>query len=280
MALKAEYDIRCSCGAAFTAEACEYLLAEHDPELRDAILSGEFNRVTCPSCGHGLAVGNSYLYRDETNRLSVWVCGREDLPKGNEGVTELLARLRSRLECHYTDGAEPGKELVVFGREALIELLLKEDPALRKSEAGRLKRNPAFRLIPEGGNHPGYLVLQGKKIRVAIPLHLPADTDGPAAGPGNRGKWLKAYCDGMNIHNPYSSFLDRRKISGWDRIRKEEPPAAPKGEFEDFAESWACSRVDARRFRARYPERAKFLDRLSEMSVPRKVRPLRVGPRG
>ena len=27
-------------------------------------------------------------------------------------------------------------------------------------------------------------------------------------------------------------------------------------------------------------ERAKFLDRLSEKSVPRKVRPLRVGPRG
>lgn len=280
MALKAEYDIRCSCGAAFTAEAYEYLLAEHDPGLKDAILSGDFNRVTCPSCGHGLAVGNSYLYRDETNRLSVWVCGRGDLPKGNEGSTELLARLRSRLECHYTDGAEPGKELVVFDREALIELLLKEDPALRKSEAGPLKRNPAFRLIPEGGNHPGYLALQGKKIRVAIPLHLPADTDGPAAGPGNREKWLKAYSDGMNIHNPFSSLLDKRRKAEWEKVREEEPRENTRDEFDDFAASWAHRKVDAAGFRARYPRRRKFLDGLTEMVVPRKVRRLRVGRRG
>ncbi len=136
MALKAAYDIRCSCGATFTGEACEYVLVEHDPELKDAILSGEFNRVTCPSCGHGLVVGNSYLYRDETNKLSVWVCGREDAPKGEERKKELLEKLRNRLECHFTDGAKPGSELLVFGREALIELLLQGGPGAEETRSG------------------------------------------------------------------------------------------------------------------------------------------------
>jgi len=277
MALKAAYDIRCSCGAAFTGEACEYVLVEHDPELKDAILSGEFNRVSCPSCGHGLIVGNSYLYRDETNKLSVWVCGREDAPKGKVRRKELLEKLRDRLECHFTDGAEPGSELLVFGREALIELLLREDPELRKREGGCLKRNPAVRLIPEGRNDPGYLLLCGKRIRVAIPLRFPADHDGPPADPETGKKWLKAYSDGLNIHNPFSSFLTRRQKGKWERIRKEEPMGDPKDEFEDFAGSWACSKVDARGFRSRYPGRREFFDGLAKMNISRKVRRMRAG---
>ena len=277
MALKATYDIRCSCGAAFSAEACEYVLVEHDPELKDAILSGEFNRATCPSCGHSLIVGNSYLYRDETNKLSVWVCGGEDAPKGEKRKKELLVKLRARLECHFTDGAKPGSELLVFGREALIELLLREDPELRKREAGWLKRNPAVRLILEGRNDPGYLLLHGKKIRVAIPLQFPGNQSGPAVDPAARKRWLKHYSDGMNFHNPYSSFLNKRLKSKWDRIREEEPLGDPKDEFDDFAGSWAYGKVDARDFKARYPGRREFFGGLAKMGIPRKLRSLRVG---
>ncbi|MBE0602782.1 MAG: hypothetical protein IH611_04015 [Deltaproteobacteria bacterium] len=277
MALKAAYDIRCSCGAAFTGEACEYVLVEHDPELKDAILSGEFNRVFCPSCGHGLVVGNSYLYRDETNRLSVWVCGKEDEAKAKGRTRELLGKLRNRLECHFTDGAEPGTERLVFGREALIELLLREDPGLRKNEGRCLKRNPAVRLILEGRNDPGYLLLHGKKIRVAIPLPSPGNHAGPAVDPEAGKRWLKHYSAGMNFHNPYSSFLNKRLKSKWDRIRKEEPLGDPKDEFDDFAGSWAYSKVDARGFKTRYPGRREFFDGLAKMSIPRKLHSLRVG---
>jgi hypothetical protein len=275
MALKAAYDIRCSCGGSFTGEAYEYVLAEHDPDLKDAILSGEFNRVTCPSCGHGLSVGNDFLYRDETNGLSVWVCGREGRRKGDGRKKELLKKLRARLECHFTHGAKSGTELLAFGREHLIEILLQKDPGLRRAEGPPLKRNPAVRLILKGGNDPGYLLLRGKRIRVAIPLLFPENHDGPPADPKTGKKWLKAYSDGLNIHNPYSSFLNQRQKGKWDLIRKEEPMGDPKDEFEDFAGSWACSKVDSRGFKSRYPGRREFFDGLAKMNVPRKIDCLR-----
>jgi hypothetical protein len=279
MALKTAYRIRCSCGAAFTGEVYEYVFAEHDPELKDAILSGEFNRVMCPSCGHGLPVENRYLYRDEKNGLSVWVCGKGDEPKREELAKELIER-NARLECHFTDGAGPGRKLLVFGREALVGLLLKEDPSLRRSEGRFLRRNPAVRLILEGREDPGYLVLCGKKVKVAIPLRFPRYPAGPSSGPEARRDWVRHYSSGMNIHNPYSSFLNARMKSKWDKVRAEEPLADPLDEFEDFAESWAYGKVDARGFRARCPGRRGFFDGLRKLNISRKVRSLRVGRPG
>ncbi|MEW6718844.1 MAG: CpXC domain-containing protein, partial [Thermodesulfobacteriota bacterium] len=279
MALKTTYDIRCGCGAAFTKEIFEYVLAEHDPELRDAILSGEFNRIVCPSCGRGLSVGTRYFYRDEKNRLSVWVCPREDEQKRKELARELIEK-NACLECHHTDGTDPGRKLLVFGREALVCLLLKADPDLRRTEGRCLRRNPAVRLIVEGRDAPGYLVLCGKKVRVAIHLRYPPEQAGLPDGTEERGRWLRHYSFGMNIHNPYSSFLDPRRKSEWERIRKEEPAGEPKNEYEDFAESWAFCRLDAKRFGARCPERRRFLDGLKGVNIPRKVRPLRVGRPG
>jgi hypothetical protein len=276
MALKAAYDIRCSCGATFIGDVYEYVFAEHDPDLKDAILSGEFNRVSCPSCGHGLPVDSRYLYRDEKNNLCVWVCSKEDEPK-REVLARELIETNSRVEFHFLDGAGPGRKLLVFGREALICLLLREDPVLRKSEGRHLKNNPAVRLFMEGRGDAGYLLLRGKKIRVCMPFRFPGDPAGPAAGPEAVKKWMRHYTFGLNIHNPYSSFLTRRLKSEWDRIREEEPPGDSRNEFDDFAESWARSRIDSKGFKARYPARSRYFDGLRGFSVPRKVRSLRVG---
>ena len=90
MALKATYDIRCSCGAAFAGDVYEYVFAEYDPDLKDAILSGGFNRIPCPACGQGLPVENRFLYRDEKNRLWVWVCKKGEEPKRDELAKELI----------------------------------------------------------------------------------------------------------------------------------------------------------------------------------------------
>ncbi len=274
--MKAAYEIRCSCGAAFTGDVFEYVLAEHDPELKDAILSGEFNRVFCPSCGHGLPVESRYLYRDEKNRLCVWVCGKEDEPKREELATELIEK-SDRVEFHFLDGEDPGRKFLVFGREGLIELLLKEDPGLKKGEAASLRRNPAVRLVMEDGDGAGFLLLSGRKIRVAIPLRLPGGRIGRAGGPEAREKWLRHYSRGLNLHNPYSSFLGRRMRSKWERIRAEEPLGKPVDEFDDFAGSWAYRHVDAKGFKNRYPGRRGFFDALGKMNVTRKVRSLRVG---
>ena len=270
MALKAAYDIRCSCGATFTGDVYEYVFAEYDPELKDAILSGEFNRVPCPSCGQGLPIENRYLYRDEKNLLWVWVCNKEDEPKREELAKELIEK-NVRLECHFLDGMESYRKLLVFGREDLIGLLLKEDPDLQKSEKNDLKRNPAFRWIRAENEEPGVIIFTGRKIRASMPLRFPESRGTRLTSREEKIRWLKHYAQGLNVHNPYSSFLDKRLMSKWNRVREKEPLDGVDNEFADFAESWACMKIDAKRFSARYPERRGFFDGLGKRNVSRKL---------
>ena len=276
MALKAAYDIRCSCGATFTGDVYEYVFAEYDPELKDAILSGEFNRIPCPSCGQGLQVENRYLYRDEKNRLWVWVCNEEEEPKREELAKELFGK-NPCLEGHYLDGMEFYRKLLVFGRGGLLELLLKEDPDLERSEKKDLKRNPAFRWIRADNEEPGGILFTGRKIRVSMPLRFPVPHGTVLTSREEKVRWLKHYAQALNVHNPYSSFLNKRLISKWNRIREREPLDGVDNGFTDFAESWASLKIDARRFSARYPERRGFFAGLGKRNVSRKLRSLDPG---
>jgi hypothetical protein len=273
MALKARYDIRCSCGAAFTGDVCEYVFAEHDPDLKDAILSGEFNRIPCPSCGQGLAVENRFLYRDEKNRLWIWVCKKGEESKRGEWVEELIEK-STFMECHFLDGKEDYRKFLVFGRDGLIELLLREDSDLKRREGRTLKKNPALRWIVEGNRDPGYLFLRGEKINISMPLNLSAAHGNLTDDPEGKKRWLKHYSQGLNIHNPYSSFLNKGFRSKWDRVREMEPSSDSKDEFDDFAESWAHCRIDSKGFKARFPRRRAFFDGLKKLAVSRKVRSL------
>ncbi len=276
MALKVAYDIRCSCGAAFREDIYEYVFAEHDPELKDAILSGEFNRIPCPSCGHRLAMENRFLYRDEKNRLWVWVCGKEEELR-KEALTEDLIEKSAFLDCHFLDGMDDYRKFLVSGRGGLLELLLKEDPDLQKSEGKDLKRNPAFRWIRAENEEPGGILFTGRKIRASMPLRFPESHGILLTTREEKTRWLKHYAHGLNVHNPYSSFLDKRMLSRWNRIRAKEPLDGVANGFADFAESWAYMKIDAKRFSARYPERRGFFNRLGKRNVSRKVRSLDPG---
>jgi hypothetical protein len=276
MALKAAYDIRCSCGAAFAGDVFEYVFVQHDPELKDAILSGEFNRVPCPSCGQRLAVENRFLYRDEKNRLWVWVC-RKDEESRKDALIEELIEKNTFMNCQYLDDSEAYRKHLVFGRGSLLELLLKEDPDLQRSEKKDLKKNPAFRWIRAENEDPGFLLFTGRKIRVSMPLRFPVDHGTVLTGREEETRWLKHYARGLNVHNPYSSFLNKRMRSKWDRIREEAPLNGVDDGYADFAESWACLKIDAKRFAARHPERRAFFDGLRDLNVSRKLRSLGPG---
>jgi hypothetical protein len=273
MALKTTYEIRCSCGKKFTGDIYEYVFAEYDPELKDMILSGEFNRIPCPSCDQRLHIENTFLYRDEKNKLWVWVCKKEEEPRRDELAEDLIEKNTS-MEFHYLEDRESYKKFLVFGREGLLELLLKEDPALKRREGRRLKTNPALRLVLKGNKEPGYLFLRGEKIRISLPLRFSEAHQNLVNGPEGKMRWLQYYAQGLNVHNPYSSFLDRRLRLKWNRIREKEPLSEADNEFDDFAESWAGYRIDSKRIKARYPERRGFLEELRKRNISRRVRSL------
>jgi hypothetical protein len=273
MALKATYDIRCSCGAAFAADVYEYVFAEYDPDLKDAILSGGFNRIPCPACGQGVPVENRFLYRDEKTRLWVWVCKKGEEPTRDELAKELIEK-NTFIEGHFLDGMDDYRKFLVFGRDGLIELLLKEDAELKRKEGRSLKKNPALRWVMEGDRDPGYLFLRGEKINISIPLKISDAHGNLSAGPEGKKRLLKHYSQGLNIHNPYSSFLNKGFRSKWDRIRELEPSGDSKNEFDDFADSWAHWKIDAKGFKTRFPKRRAFFDGLKKVKISRRLRTL------
>ena len=272
MALKVGYDIRCSCGEVFSAEVYEYVFVQHDPELKDAILSADFNRVPCPACGERLAVESPYLYRDERNRLWVWVrSGKERY--GNAASTGE----NTFLDFHSLDHQETYRRRVVSGRDGLLELLWAEDPELRRAERKGLKENPAFWVSATGNPEPGFILFTGRRIRISLPLRFPGPGGTRLKNRKERARWLKAYAHGLNAHNRFTSFLDARSISKWNRIRRKEPLEGAGDAFADFAESWASRKVDARGFAARCPARHAFFDGLEGLKISRKLRSLDSG---
>jgi len=120
-------------------------------------------------------------------------------------------------------------------------------------------------------------VLQGENIRVAIPLVFSRDKKLVQNSPEIRKKWLKHYSMGVNIHNPYSSFLTSQMKKKWEQVRQEELLRGAKDEFDDFASSWASFKVAPKEFRARFPERRLFFDSLKGTEMSRKIQSVRIG---
>lgn len=129
MGLKLPYEIRCGCGHVFTAELYEYVFAEYDEDLKGKILSGEFNCHNCPECQKKIYAETRFLYRDETNKLWVWVCREEERHLGEQVSNELMNN-KGDIESHFIDNQENYKQHVVFGMDEFLALLANED-ALR-----------------------------------------------------------------------------------------------------------------------------------------------------
>ena len=43
-------------------------------------------------------------------------------------------------------------------------------------------------------------------------------------------------------------------------------------EFDDFAESWAFSKIDIKRFKVQYPERYEFFKKIKGIDISRKLK--------
>jgi hypothetical protein len=270
MAFKASYEINCSCGNRFEADLCEYIFTAYDSDLKDALLTGDFNWLSCPSCKEHFPVETRFLYRDEENMLWVWVCKRGEENRADELYEELMNK-NIHFKDHFLDDKANYRKFLVFGRDALIELLLKEDKELKKTEGRSLKKNNAQRLILEEYEEPGLFLLNGEKVKIAIPLKLPNKNQHQLQDLEARKRWLKYYSQGLNIHNPYSSFLNSRLKAKWDKSRQKEPLNGFKDEFEDFAHSWASNKTDPKAFKKLCPERRQFFDKLKEIAIPRKL---------
>jgi len=134
MALKVPYEITCACGETFTDDLFEYVFTEYDPEVKDILIQGGFNRVECPACHKQFYGENRFIYRDEANKLWVWVCKRSDQMIDSE--EERLAIEEARfIENHSLTDVSLYKKYTVYGIEELLFLLHVQDPEMAALDA-------------------------------------------------------------------------------------------------------------------------------------------------
>ncbi|MDP6627925.1 MAG: CpXC domain-containing protein [Methanopyri archaeon] len=118
-----EYEFQCECGATFKAKLWESVNVTKDPDLRQLVLDGQLNVVTCPECQIAERIEKVFLYHDMDRGILAFVYpegkGEEWKSEDEDAIKQVTAFLES---LRGEDGVS-SEVKVVFGLEALRELV-------------------------------------------------------------------------------------------------------------------------------------------------------------
>jgi hypothetical protein len=128
-------EITCPCGEVFEAELLSAISVNDNPELKDALIAGEINLVSCPKCGQMFYAERFILYHDSENELIAFVYPLS--------FQEQAAQCKEKMRQEFSkalDNFEEGEKkkinyepLLIFGIEDLV-LLLKAEQELEDEE--------------------------------------------------------------------------------------------------------------------------------------------------
>lgn len=127
MSLSKLEEIVCPCGETFEAELWNSINPVEDPELKEALISGEVNIVCCPSCGQIFYAEHFVLYHDAPNEILAFVYPTSFAQQATicaEKMNDDFQRAMGGLE---PDKKIPYKPLLLFGLDALVEMIKMEE---------------------------------------------------------------------------------------------------------------------------------------------------------
>lgn len=137
--------LRCRCGRDFVASVVGLVNAGRSPQMRAALLAGEFQRVRCPYCRQFSGVRRDFFYVDFTRRLLVFVAAGRRL-RDDAAVAVLGAA--ARVIPAWLVPAGECECRVVRGPGALAQLLAAQDAAAVPAAVDRGVPAAAFVLAP------------------------------------------------------------------------------------------------------------------------------------
>lgn len=148
-----------TCAHRFPAEVAEAVHAATRPELRDAIIEGEFHRFMCPLCGGSTTIEKLFAYTDfDRSHWFVVVPGAELPFVGEwEAFAERTFEATMVKQCAPWVRDVVGPRMVrrvVFGLASLREKLLSfaaglDDRALEVMKLGVLRRGGVLPVVEE-----------------------------------------------------------------------------------------------------------------------------------
>jgi hypothetical protein len=156
LAIYFPYEVRCGCGTVSVASLPDSVNVERTPAVREAILSGAFNRFECAACKRNVTVEKSFFYIDPQCGDYFSVKPRQDRHMWR-AVSDQLARASKRLAIESLTSAP--RLRVIFGMAELREKLVAEDLGLDDA---------ALELLKVGVIHEHPFLIQRPRLRLTL----------------------------------------------------------------------------------------------------------------
>ena len=123
MSISRTVNITCpSCGASQNVRLYDAVNVETDPQLKDALMHNQLNRVECCDCALSFRVDLPVLYNDPKHQLLIhWIPENPQTPR--ESVLEEFDRLIERMNAMVPQDIEVPSVRLVLSRVELVELI-------------------------------------------------------------------------------------------------------------------------------------------------------------
>jgi hypothetical protein len=112
----------CQCGQTFAADVFRSANVTAEPTLKARILAGEFNRVSCPTCGQSIEADVPFLYHDMAANQMVWVYPAASVERA-DAIREKVRKSYEIVGTVVPDPSADDHRAVVFGIDDLIAWL-------------------------------------------------------------------------------------------------------------------------------------------------------------
>ncbi|MDH3981574.1 MAG: CpXC domain-containing protein [Kiritimatiellaceae bacterium] len=123
MSISRTVNITCpSCGTQQDVELYEAINVQAEPELKDALMHNQLNRVRCTDCDQDFRIDLPLLYNDPQNNILIhWVPGNEDTDL--EHILEEFEQSIEQMMESMPENIELPKVRLVMSRVELVELI-------------------------------------------------------------------------------------------------------------------------------------------------------------
>ena len=126
MSILSGREITCSCGHVFEASLWSAVSVSENPELKEALISGEFNLVSCPKCNQMFYWEHFFIYQDLANEFIAYVYPK-NYEKQATHYRNLMMRQFKEVATTTTEVLIDFEPILYFGIEDLVSTLKMEE---------------------------------------------------------------------------------------------------------------------------------------------------------
>ena len=130
-----EIDVTCEeCEEQFTGTIWTAIHAREDPELKDILLGGELNILTCPKCSYTAYRDHFVLYQDPAAELIAYIYPPDQAAEADFLRETILTSFHEAQKVYPPKERKDYEPTLVFGLETFVEMMHAEESRAEQSQ--------------------------------------------------------------------------------------------------------------------------------------------------